>query len=74
MTLFELNPAEYGTTLSLNLNNQTLSTLKHPKTFEITFDPKLTFSQYINLPVIKENKHLTFSKHFFQTNGVNKMN
>ena len=40
---FVPDPAKYGTTLSLNLNNQTLSTAKHPKTFEITFDPKLTF-------------------------------
>ena len=30
-TLCRPDPAEYGTTLSLKLNNQTLPTTKHPK-------------------------------------------
>ena len=45
-TLFTPDPAEYSTTLSLKLKNQTLSTTKHPKILEITLDPKLTFSQH----------------------------
>ena len=47
---------------SLNLNDQTPSTAKHPKTFEITFDVKLTFSQYINLTVVKAKQTLNFLK------------
>ena len=42
-TLFVSDPTEYGTTLSLKLNNQTLPTIKYPKILEITLDPKLTF-------------------------------
>ena len=33
-TLFTPDLAEYSTTLSLKLNNQTLSTTKHPKLLE----------------------------------------
>ena len=43
---------EYGSTLSLKLNNEILPT-RTPKTLGITFDPKLIFSQHINLTVIK---------------------
>ena len=59
---FTLYPAEYGTTLSFNLNNQTLPITKHPKTLEITFETKLTFSQYINLTVIKAKQMLNILK------------
>ena len=45
-TLFTLNQTEYGTTLSLKLNNQKLPTTKHPKIFGFTLDPKLTFKFY----------------------------
>ena len=45
-TLFTPDPAECGTTLSLKLNNQTLTTAKYPKILGITLDPKLTFSQH----------------------------
>ena len=38
LTLFTPDPAEYGTTLSFNLNNQTPPTTTHLKTVEITFD------------------------------------
>ena len=61
-------------TLSLKLNNQTLPTTKHPKTLGTTFDPQLTFSQFINLTVIKAKQNLIFSKHLLQINGVNKTN
>ena len=49
-------------TLSLNLNNQTLPTTKHPKTLEITFYPKLTFSLYINFTLIKAKQTLNILK------------
>ena len=62
ITLFTSYPPEYGTTLSFNLNNQTLPTKKHPKTFGITFEPKLTFSQCINLTVIKAKQTLNILK------------
>ena len=42
---------EYGMTLSLKLNNQTLPKRKHLKIFEITLEPKLTFLQQIILCV-----------------------
>ena len=41
-TLFTPDAAEYDTTLSLKLNNQTLPTTKHPKFFRIALDAKLT--------------------------------
>ena len=67
-TLFTSDSAEYGTTLSLKLNNQTLPTTKHPKILGITLDPKLTFSQHINITITKAKqalnilKALTFTK------------
>ena len=42
-TLFTPDPAEYSTTLSLKLNNQTLPSTKHSKILGITLGPKLTF-------------------------------
>ena len=59
-TFFTPDPAEYSTTLSLKLNNQTLLTTKHPKILGITLDPKLTFSQHINATITKAKKRLTF--------------
>ena len=56
--LFIPDPAENGTTLSLKLNNQTLTTTKQPKILEITVNPKLTFSQHINVTSLKENKQI----------------
>ena len=53
--------AENGT-LSFNLNNQTIPTTKYRKTLGITFDPKLTFSQYINLTVIRAKHTLDILK------------
>ena len=61
VTLFTPDPAEYGTTLLLNLNNQTLPTIKYPKTLGITLDLK-HFSQYINLKVIKAKQTLNIFK------------
>ena len=52
-TLFAPEPAEYSTTLSLKLNNQTLPTTKHPKILATTLDPKLTFSQHISVTITK---------------------
>ena len=71
---FTSDPADYGTTLSLKLNNQILPTKKHAKMFGITLDPKLTFSQHLNITMTKQNKCLTFSKHSLLPNGVNKRN
>ena len=62
ITLFTPDPAEYGTTLSFKLNNQTPTTTKHPKTLGITFDPKLTFLQHISLTVIKAKQTLNIRK------------
>ena len=58
-TLFTPDPAEYGTTLSLKLNNQTLPTKKHLKILGITLDPKLIFSKHINITITKAK--LTFN-------------
>ena len=61
-TLFIPGPAKYSTTLSLKLNNQTFSTTKHKKVLGITFDPKLTFSQHINVTIFNILKALTSTK------------
>ena len=61
-TLYTPDPAEYSTTLSLKLNNQTLPTTKHPKILGITLDPKLTFSQHINVTIIKAKQTLNILK------------
>ena len=55
-TLFTPDIVEYDTTLSLNLKNQTLPTTKHPKILGITLDPKLTFSQHVNITITKAKK------------------
>ena len=46
-TLFTSHPAEYNTTLTLQINNTTLPTSKEPKILGITFDPKYTFTKHI---------------------------
>ena len=51
--LFTPDLAEYGTTLSLKLNNQTLPTTKHLKILGIILDPKLVFSQHMNITITK---------------------
>ena len=61
-TLFTPDPVEYGTNLSLKLNNQTLTTTKHPKILGITFHPKLTFSQHINVTITKAKQTLNILK------------
>ena len=61
-TLFTPDPAEYSTTLSPKLNNQTLPTTKHPKILGITLDPKLTFSQHINVTITKAKQTLNILK------------
>ena len=62
ITLFTTESAKYGTTLLFNLSNQTLPATKHSKTLGITFEPKPTFSQYINLTVIKSKQTLNILK------------
>ena len=57
VVLFTPDPAEYSTTLSLKLNNQTLPTTKHPKILGITLDSKLTFSQHISVTITKANHY-----------------
>ena len=62
--LFTLDQAEYGTTQSLKLNNQTLPTIKHTKILEITTDQNKHFHNiYINLTNIDTKQ--TFSKFNF---------
>ena len=61
-TLFAPDPAEYSTTLSLKLSNQTLPTTKLPKILGITLDPKLTFSQHINVTITKAKQTLSILK------------
>ena len=61
-TLFTPKPAEYSTTLSLKLNNQTLPTTKHSKILGITLDPKLTFSQHTNATITKAKQSLDILK------------
>ena len=61
-TLFTFNLAEYSTTLSLKLNNQTLPTTKNPKILEITLDPKQTSSQHINVTTTKAKQSLNILK------------
>ena len=72
-TFFTPDPAEYATNLSLKLNNQTLPTTKHPKILEIGLDPKLTFSQHINVTMTKAKQMLNILKALL-LNGVNKRN
>ena len=61
-TLFTPDPAEYSTTLSLKLNNQTLPTTKHMKILGITLDPKLIFSKHINVTIIQAKQLLNILK------------
>ena len=73
--LFTPDPAEYGTTLSLIFNDQTLlPTTKHQKTLGSTFDPKLKFSQYINFTVIKAKQTLNTLKALTSNKLGNKTN
>ena len=46
-TLFTPDPAQYNTTLSLQINNDILPTVKNPKILGLTLDPKLTYSTHI---------------------------
>ena len=46
-TLFTPDPAEYKTTLTLQINNTILPTNKEPKILALTLDPKLNYSKHI---------------------------
>ena len=62
-TLITPDPDEYGTTLSLKLNNKTLPTsTKHPKIFPITLDSKLTLSKHIKITITKAKQMFNFLK------------
>ena len=61
-TIFTPDPAEYSTILLLKLNNQTLTTTKHPKILRITLNPKLTFSQHIDVTITKAKQTLNILK------------
>ena len=66
-TLFTPDQVEYGTTLSLKLKTQTLPTIKHQKILGITeesLEPKLTFSQHINVTITKAKQTLNILKAF----------
>ena len=59
MTLLTPYPTEYGTTLSLKQSNKTNN--KTLKILGIALDPKLAFSQHVNITItIKQKKCLTF--------------
>ena len=73
-TPFTPDPAKYGTTLSLKLNNQTLPTIKHPQFLGITLDLKLTFSQHINVYITNAKQTLNILKNSLLPNEVNKRN
>ena len=60
--LFKSHPTEYGTILSLKLNNQTLPTTKQPKILGIILDPKLKFLQHINITITKAKQMLNILK------------
>ena len=70
ITLFTTNLAEYGTTLSLKLNNQTLPTTKHPKILIITLDPKMIFLQHINITITKAKQTHNILKALVSTKWV----
>ena len=60
-TLFTPDPPKYSTTLSLKLN-QTFPIKKHVKIFGIALDPKLIFSQHINVTITKAKQMLNILK------------
>ena len=55
-TLFTPDPAEYNTQINLQINNNTIPTIKNPKILGITFDPKLTFAEHIKKTLSKASK------------------
>ena len=61
-TLFTPDPAEYNTTLTLQINNATLPTNKEPKILGLTLDPKLTYSKHIQNTTIKAKQKMHIMK------------
>ena len=61
-TLFTPDPAEYNTTLTLQINNTTLPTNKKPKILELTLDPKLTYSKHIQNTTLKAKQTMRIMK------------
>ena len=62
ITLFTPDPAEHSTTLSLKIKQPNTTKIKTPKIFAITPDPKLTFSQHINVTITKAKQMLNILK------------
>ena len=60
--LFTPDPAEYNTTLTLQINNTTLSTNKELKILGLTLDPKLTFSKHIQNTTLKAKQKMHIMK------------
>ena len=62
-------PAEYGTTLLLEIDNLIRLAIKHPKILQITLYLKntLTTLQHISVELTKAKANLTFSKAFIST-------
>ena len=56
-TLFTPDPAEYVTTLNLQINNTTLPTNREPTILGLTLDPKLTYNKQLQKSTQKDNKH-----------------
>ena len=61
-TLFTPDPAEYNTTLTLQINNTTLPTNKEPKILGLTLDPKLTYSKHIQNTTLKAKQTIHIMK------------
>ena len=61
-TLFTPDPAEYNNTLTLEIDNTILPTIKEPKILGLTLDPKLTFNKHIQGAIEKSKKTLNIIK------------
>ena len=62
ITLFTPDPAEYNTTLTLQINNTTLPTNKEPKILGLTLDPKITYSKHIQNTTLKAKQTMHIMK------------
>src|SRR3989454_1346152 len=61
-TLFTPDPAEYNTTLNLNVNNTLIPTIRNPKMLGLTLDTKLNFKEHTKLTKTKADKSVNLLK------------
>src|SRR5437870_7222710 len=57
-TLFTPYPAEYNTTLNLNIDNTLIPTIRNPKILGLTLDTKLNFKEHTKLTKAKADKSI----------------